>query len=108
MVDTTASADVLYPYGGTQVNNLVNIIRSDNDNDIGTLKFSPYMYLNAVKSHSTTKQQKQLYSFKLNVQSLNPNCFLKYTILIITDLSKDNLIFDVICFQEMMKLVHST
>ena len=51
MVDTVASADVLYPYGGTQANNLINILRSDNDNDISTLKFSPYMDLNTVKSY---------------------------------------------------------
>ena len=37
MLDTTTSADILYPYGGTQVNNLINILRSNDDNDIFTL-----------------------------------------------------------------------
>ncbi len=60
MVDTIASADVLYPYGGTQANNLIHILRSNDDNDISTLKFSPYMDLNTVnhiyKTIETTLQ----------------------------------------------------
>ena len=51
MEDTIASVDVLYPYGGTQANNLINILRSNDDNDISTLTFSRYMDLNTVKSY---------------------------------------------------------
>ena len=70
MVDTTASADVLNPYGGTQGNNLINILRSNDDNDIATLKFSPYMDLNTVKSHLQNNRN-NFTVFTLNVQSLN-------------------------------------
>ena len=97
MVDTTASADVLNPYGGTQVNNLINILRSNDDNDIATLKFSPYMDLNTVKSYLQNNRN-NFTVFTLNVQSLNS----KFSEIqsLISDLSKDNLLFDAICFQE--------
>ena len=78
MVDTTASADVLNPYGGTQVNNLINILRSNDDNDIATLTFSPYMDLNTVKSYLQNNRN-NFTVFTLNVQSLNPT-FLKYNL----------------------------
>ena len=92
MVDTTASADVLYPYGGTQVNNLINILRSNDDNDIATLKFSPYMDLNTVKSYLQNNRN------NFTVFTLNTKCSeIQY---LISDLSKDNLLFDAICFQE--------
>ena len=97
MVDTTASADVLNPYGGIQVNNLINILRSNDDNDIATLKFSPYMDLNTVKSHLQNNRN-NFTVFTLNVQSLNSN-FSEIQSLI-SDLNKDNLLFDAICFQE--------
>ena len=70
MVDTTASADVLNPYGGTQVNNLINILRSNDDSDIATLKCSPYMDLNTVKSHLQNNRN-NFTVFTLNVKSLN-------------------------------------
>ena len=97
MVDTTASADVLYPYGGTQVNNLINILRSNDDNDIATLKFSPYMDRNSVKSYLQNNRN-NFTVFTLNVQSLN-STFSEIQSLI-SDLSKDNLLFGAICFQE--------
>ena len=97
MVDTIASANVLYPYGGTQANNLINILRSNDDNDISTLKFSPYMDLHTVKSYLQNNRN-NFTVFTLNVQSLNS----KFSVIqsLITDLSKDNLLFDAICFQE--------
>ena len=70
MVDTTASADVLNAYGGKQVNNLINILRSNDDNDIATLTFSPYMDLNTVKSYLQNNRN-NFTVFTLNVQSLN-------------------------------------
>ena len=97
MVDTTASADVLYPYGGTQANNLIHILRSNDDNDISTLKFSPYMDLNTVKSYLQNNEN-NFTVFTLNVQSLNSTCSVIQSL--ITDLSKDNLLFDALCFQE--------
>ena len=91
MADTTASADVLYPYGGTQVNNLINIQRSNDDNGIATLKFSPYMDLNSVKSYLQNNRH-NFTVFTLNVQSLNS----KFSEIqsLISDLSKYNLLFD--------------
>ena len=97
MVDTTASADVLYPYGATQVNNLIYILRSNDDNDIATLKFSPYMDLNTVKSYLPNNRN-NFTVFTLTLQSLNSN-FSEIQSLI-SDLSKDNLLCDAICFQE--------
>ena len=97
MVDTTASTDVLNPYGGTQGNNLINILRSNDDNDIATLKFSPYMDLNTVKSYLQNNRN-NFTVFTLNVQSLNSK--ISEIQSLISDLSKDNLLFDAICFQE--------
>ena len=77
MADTTASADVLYPYGGTQVNNLINILRSNDDNDIATLTFSPYMDLNSVKSYLQNNRN-NFTVFTLNVQSLNSPSISKF------------------------------
>ena len=57
MVDTTASADVLNPHGGTQVNNLINILRSNDDDDIATLKFfAIYIYGSKYREITSTKQ----------------------------------------------------
>ena len=96
MVDTTTSAAILYPYGGTQPNNLINILRSNDDNDISTLKLSPYMYLSTITSHLQNNRN-NLSVFTLNVQSLNSKFSeIQY---FITDLSKDNLLVDAICFQ---------
>ena len=97
MVDTTASADVLNQYGGTQVNNLITILRSNDDNDIATLTFSPDMDLNTVKSYLQNNRN-NFTVFTLNVQSLNS----KFSEIqsLISDLSKDNLLFDAICFHE--------
>ena len=99
MVDTTASADVLNPYGGAQVNNLINILRSNDDNDIATLKFSPYMDLNTVKSYLQNNRN-NFTVFTLNVQSLNSK--ISEIQSLISDLSKDNLLFDAILFPRNM------
>ena len=109
MADTTASADVLYTYGGTQVNNLINILRSNDDNDIATLKFPPYMDLNSVKSYLQNNRN-NFTVFTLNVQSLNSQ-FSEIQSLI-SDLSKDNLLVDAVSkkhgYTQMMMLVYST
>ena len=110
MADSTASADVLYPYGGTQVNNLINILRSNDDNDIATLKFSPYMDLNSVKSYLQNNRN-NFTVFTLNVQSLNS----KFSEIqsLISGLSKVNLILMLYVskkhgYTQMMMLVYST
>ena len=77
--------------------NLINILRSNDDNDIATLKFSPYMDLNTVKSYLQNNRN-NFTVFTLNVQSLNSN-FSEIQSLS-SDLSKDNFLFDAICFQE--------
>ena len=66
-------------------------------NDIATLKFSPYMDLNSVKSYLQNNRN-NFTVFTLNVQSLNS----KFSEIqsLISDLSKENLLFDAICFQE--------
>ena len=52
MVSTPDGNDFLEQYGGTDVNNLINTLRSNDDNnEISTLKYSPYMDLNTIKKH---------------------------------------------------------
>ena len=107
MVDTTASADVLYPYGGTQVNNLINILRRNDDNDIATLKCSPFMDLNTVKSYLQNNRN----NFTVFTQSLNSK--FSETQSLISDLSKDNLLLMLYVskkhgYTQIMTLVYST
>ena len=56
MVSTTDGNDFLEQYGGTDVNNLINTLRiNDDNNEVATLKCSPYMHLSTIK----TSAQKQ-------------------------------------------------
>ena len=53
MVSTTYGNDFLEQYG-TDVNNLINTLRiNDDNNEISTLKYSPYMDLNTIKNICT-------------------------------------------------------
>ena len=79
-------------------------------NDIATLKFSPYMDLNSVKSYLQNNRN-DFTVFTLNVQSLN-STFSEIQSLI-SDLSKDNLIVMLYVskkhgYAQMMMLVYST
>ena len=96
MAYTTASAD--------------DILRSNDDNDIAALKFSPYMDLNTVKSYLQYNRN-NFTVFTLNVQSLNS----KFSEIqsFISDLSKDNLFLMLYVskkhgYTQMMMLVYST
>ncbi len=61
MVSTTDGNDFLEQYGGTDVNNLINTLRIyDDNNEISTLKYSPYMDLNTIKT--SARKQKLIHS----------------------------------------------
>ena len=57
-------------YGGTGVNNLINTLRiNDDNNEISTLKYSPYMDLNTI-NNICTKTKNLFTVFSLNAQCL--------------------------------------
>ena len=57
MVSTTDGNDCIEQYGGTDVNNLINTLRiNDDNNEISTLKYSPYMDLNTIKNICTKRK----------------------------------------------------
>ena len=63
MVSTTDGNDFLEQYGGTDVNNLINTLRiNDDNNEISTLKYSPYMDLNTIKNICTKTKTYSQYS----------------------------------------------
>ena len=98
MVSTTDGNDFLEQYGGTDVNNIINTLRiNDDNNEISTLKYSPYMDLNTIKKH--LHENKNLFTvFSLNAQCINAK-FAEIHVLI-DDLIAENCTFGVICIQE--------
>ena len=61
MVSTTDGNDFLEQYGGTDVNNIINTLRINDDNkEMCTLKYSPYMDLNTIKT--SAQKQKKIHS----------------------------------------------
>ena len=54
MVSTTDGNDFLEQYRGTDVKHLINTLRINDDNiEISTLEYSPYMDLNTIKNICT-------------------------------------------------------
>ena len=91
MVSTTDGNDFLEQYGGTDVNNLINTVRINDDNiEISTLKYSPCMDLNTIKNICTKT--------KTYAQCINAK-FAELHVLI-DDLNAENCTFGAICIQE--------
>ena len=98
MVSTTDGNYFLEQYGGTDFNNLINTLRiHDDNNEIATLKYSPYMDLNTIKKQ--LHENKNLFTvFSLNAQCINAK-FAEIHVLI-DDLIAENCTFGAICIQE--------
>ena len=98
MVSTTDGNDFLEQYEGTDVNNLINTLRlNDDNNEIATLKYSPYMDLNTIKKH--LHENENLFTvFSLNAECINAK-FAELHVLI-DDLNAEHCTFCAICIQE--------